>query len=118
MSRFSRTVMRGKQRRPSGDCEMPSWTMSAGGMRVMFSPSKTDVAGARRRQARDRAQRRRLAGAVGADQRDALALLDGQRDALERLDVAVVGVDVVDLEHRHQLTTASSRWRSASCLPR
>ena len=24
MSRFSRTVMRGKQRRPSGDCEMPS----------------------------------------------------------------------------------------------
>ena len=41
MSRFSRTVMREKQRRPSGDCEMPSFTMSAGGVRVMFSPSNT-----------------------------------------------------------------------------
>ena len=41
MSRFSRTVIRGKQRRPSGDCEMPSLTMSAGGVRVMFSPLKT-----------------------------------------------------------------------------
>ena len=80
--------------------------MSAGGVRVMFSPLKTMSPGARRRQARDRAQRRRLAGPVGADERDALALLDRQRDALQRLDVAVVRVDVVDLEHRHQSTTA------------
>jgi hypothetical protein len=40
MSRFSRTVMRAKQRRPSGACEMPSLTMSAVGVRVMFSPWK------------------------------------------------------------------------------
>ena len=33
-----------------------------------------------------------------------------ERDALERLDVAVVGVDVVDLEQRHRLTPA--------CFPR
>ena len=46
----------------------------------------------------DRAERRRLAGAVRADQRDDLALPDVDRDALERFDRAVVGVDVLELE--------------------
>ena len=40
MSRFSRTVMRGKHLRPSGDCEIPSWTMSCGAVRVISLPSK------------------------------------------------------------------------------
>ena len=60
-----------------------------------------DRAGARRREPGDRAQRRGLPGAVGADQRHALALFHGQRDALQRLDVAVEGVDVGELEQRH-----------------
>src|SRR3954453_1103842 len=48
----------------------------------------------------DGAKRGRLAGAVGADQRHDLALVPLQGDALHRLDAAVVGVDVVELEQR------------------
>jgi hypothetical protein len=46
----------------------------------------------------DRAQRRGLAGAVRTDERDDLAGLDAERDALERVDRPVVDVDVVELE--------------------
>src|SRR5712691_2652980 len=49
--------------------------------------------------AEDRPQRRRLAGAVGPDERDDLTGRDGQRDAAERPDVAVVRVDVRELKH-------------------
>ena len=94
--------MRWKQWRPSGDWEMPSCTMSCGGMRVMSCPSKRIAPVAGGLEPGDRAQRGGLAGAVRADERDELALLDLHRDALERLDVAVVGVDVVDLEQRHR----------------
>ena len=69
--------------------------------------------------ARDRPQRRRLARAVGADQRDDLARLDLQRDALERVDVAVVRVDVAQLERRHRLDGAAAvgldESRATSC---
>ena len=75
-SRFSRTVMRWKQRRPSGDCEMPSAHDLLRGQRGDLLAAEADRPLARRRQAGDRAQRRRLAGAVGADQRDDLALVD------------------------------------------
>ena len=95
--------MRWKILRPSGDCEIPRWTISCGGVSPISSPVEADRALARRRQPRDRAQRRRLAGAVRADQRDDLALLDLERDALERLDVPVEGVDVLELEQRHRL---------------
>src|SRR6266540_3230597 len=61
--------------------------------------TEADRPEARRVEARDRAQGRRLAGAVGADQRDDLAFVDLHRDALERLDRAVEGVDLVELEH-------------------
>jgi hypothetical protein len=47
----------------------------------------------------DRLQRRRLPGAVGADQGDDLPALHGQRQATQRADVAIVGVDVGQLEH-------------------
>src|SRR4051794_24811160 len=57
-----------------------------------------DPSGARRHDAGDRPQRRRLAGAVRADQRDDLTLVDLERDALERLDRAVEGVDVLHEE--------------------
>src|SRR5260370_40411357 len=49
----------------------------------------------------DRAERRGLAGAIGAYQRDDLVLLDRDRDALERFDVVVEDVDVVYFEERH-----------------
>ena len=38
------------------------------------------------------ADRRRLAGAIGAEQREEVALLDGQIDALERLDAVLVSL--------------------------
>jgi len=56
----------------------------------------------------DRTQRRGLAGAIRADQRDDLALLDGERHALERMDPTVVDVEIGDLEERHQLAASSS----------
>ena len=56
---------------------------------------------ARRRDARDRAQRGALARAVRADQRDDLALLDGDRDAFERVDIAIVGMNVIQFQKRH-----------------
>ena len=60
----------------------------------MSAPSNAIAPSRRPEQARDRAQRRRLAGAVGADQRDELARGDRQRHALQRADVAVPDVDV------------------------
>src|SRR5262249_43918780 len=68
------------------------------GHRLDLAPLEHDPPAARRDDARDRAQRRGLAGAVGADQRDDLALVDLDRDALERLDRAVVRVDLLDDE--------------------
>jgi hypothetical protein len=46
----------------------------------------------------DRAQRRRLAGAIRADQRHDLALAYVDRNALESLDRAVIRMDVLELE--------------------
>ena len=48
----------------------------------------------------DRPQRGRLAGAVRTEQRHDLAVVDVDRDPLERVDGAVVGVDVLELENR------------------
>ena len=66
---------------------------------------------------------RGLAGAVGAEQAGDAALAGGERDALQRLDLAVGGGDVVDLEHRADLSRspvpsrprapAGSAWTSA-----
>ena len=54
-------------------------------------------------EAGDRAQRRGLARAVAADEGDDLALLDGEGDSLEGVDLAVVRVDVLELEEAHGL---------------
>ena len=45
--------------------------------------------------------KRRLAGAVGADQRDDLALVDGERDLAHGLQEAVAHVEPVDGEQAH-----------------
>src|SRR5258708_5413592 len=56
------------------------------------------LADARRVDARNRAQRRRLARAIGANQRDDLAGLDAKRNALDGVDVAIKSVNVAQLE--------------------
>ncbi len=92
--------MRGKMRRPSGDWAIDSRAISWVGSWVMSRPGKGDRALARPRAAEDRHHQRRLAGAVGADQRDDLALVHVEIDAFERDDVAVIGLDAADAEER------------------
>src|SRR6266849_10772136 len=68
-------------------------------------PSReTDVAMPRIEETADRPQCRRLAGAVAADQRDDPLLLDGERNAFQRLDLVIEDMDIVDLEKRHRAT--------------
>ena len=62
-------------------------------------PQEGDAARLWLQEARDRAQRRRLAGAVRADERDDLAFIDFEADALERVDGAVVDVYIIDFQH-------------------
>ena len=95
--------MRGKMRRPSGDWAIAMRMISWVGSWVMSVPSKTIVPVAGPRLAADRHHQRRLAGAVGADQGDDLALVDLEVDAAERDDLAVVGADAADGEERARL---------------
>ncbi len=60
--------------------------------------------------ARDRAQRRGLAGAVGAEQRDDLPRLDRERDALHRRDGALIDhLELVDGEQGHRRAPVTGR---------
>jgi hypothetical protein len=59
-----------------------------------------DLARRRLEQAGHGLERRRLAGAVRADQRDEFALVDLEIDALDRLDAAIGDLQAVDREHR------------------
>ena len=77
---------------------MPRLTMAKAGFAPIALAVEHDVAPARMHQPGDAAQQRAFARAVGADHRHHLAGLDLQRDAEQRLEVAVVGVDAVDLE--------------------
>src|SRR5437879_10783190 len=65
-----------------------------------------------RQQARDRLQRARLAGAIGADQRDQLAGLHLQIDRLDGLDGAVADTQPRDPQ-RHRANAASCRGAAA-----
>ena len=53
-----------------------------------------------RQQAHRRGQQRGLAGAVGADHRDDLAVFEAERYAAHRVDLAVGHVQVADFQHR------------------
>src|SRR5690348_18290247 len=52
-------------------------------------------------EARDGVEQCGLAGAVETDDRDELALMDVDRDVLQRLRLAVEHADILDLEQRH-----------------
>ena len=66
-------------------------------------------------QSADDAQRRRLARAVGADQRDDLTLAHGQRKLVERAHAAVVGVNVLQFENRCPCFQDTPRSRDCRC---
>ena len=55
----------------------------------------------RRKDAGDRAQHRRLAGAVGTDQRNELALVDRERHAIQDACRSAMQRNVIEREHRH-----------------
>src|SRR3989454_5686901 len=59
-----------------------------------------DAAAAKRQQPGDRAQRRRLAGAVAADEGDHFARVHLQRDLAHGHEVAVPGLDAIEAEQR------------------
>ena len=67
--------------------------------------AKHDAAARRPVHAGDGADERGLAGAVGADDGDDRALVDLERDVVERLRVAVEHVEVLDVQHQ---STASA----------
>ena len=88
----------------------------------MSSPAKADRAAAGARAAEDGHHQRRFAGAVGADQRDDLAFLDRHVDAVQRADVAVIGLDALDAEQsssgRHHLPPRFAAVRRSRTLAR
>ena len=98
---FSFTVRPGNTRRPSGTCEMPIRTIASGPSPAIDLPSNrmSPEAGWR---AGDRAQRRRLAGAVGAEQGHHLPFVHAKRNAAQRFDFAVADNEIADFEQRHR----------------
>ena len=86
-----------------------SYTVGVGSMRVASSCAKycmttlwpsSALAAIRRFLAREHPHQRRLAGAVGPDQRDAIAALDVQVEVAEHDEVAVRLAHVLQLEDR------------------
>lgn len=63
---------------------------------------KADLAGSVADQAGHRAQQRRLAGTIGADHGDGLALLQPHVDAEQRLEIAIERLEAIGFEQRHQ----------------
>ena len=63
--------------------------------------AREDELAARFHRRRDRAQRRRLAGAVGAEDGDDLALVDGEVDSAQRLQRPVARGDAAQLKQGH-----------------
>jgi hypothetical protein len=101
----------------------PPQRLPAGGRRRLRqvadpqAPAAADLAGRRLHQPAHDPQQRRLALAVGTDQADAVARLQGEADALEHVALAVVVQDVPGRDERHRLGflhVAAARSRSAS----
>ena len=80
--------------------------------------AKGDAARARRLDAGDGADQARLAGAVGADDGDELALLRLERDAVQRLRVAVVQIEPFDRRIMRPLNLSSRIARQRKPGPR
>ena len=83
-----------------GTKPMPAVTSTSARWLVMSWPLSSDLAGADLHQAEQRLEQRRLAGAVGADDADQLALLAVEVGAVEDVDAGqVAGDQVVGPEH-------------------
>ena len=98
--RFSSTVSSAITPRPSGTCAMPRRTMSSTARRLDLAAVEADAPRARADEAGERAQQRRLAGPVRAQDRGDGARGDLERDPVERADRPVRRHQVLNLEHR------------------
>ncbi len=99
-SRFSRTVSSPNRRRFSSTTAM-RWSHQFVRRHLADVDAVLhDAAGAGAQQAADGAHQRGLAGAVGADDRDRLAVADRKRDVVQHGERAIAGRQRVDLEHR------------------
>ena len=85
-------------RRPSGACADAVLHELVGRRVADVATLEVDGSLARMEQAADRLEGRRLAGAVRPDQGDDLAPADLEADPLQGVDLAVVRVDVAELE--------------------
>ena len=99
-SRFSRTLSDGKTRRPWGTSPSPRSTT-----RFDIHPVTSrslNITCPRRGGVKPTMERikRGLAHAVAPHQADDLAGIDPERDALEHVAVAVVGVDLAHVQHQ------------------
>ena len=86
--------------RSCGTKPKPSRAIGVGRQPDDVAIAVADTAGPRLQISHDGEDRRGLAGAVAAEQADDLALPYRQRDAMQDVAVAVIGVDVLDLEHQ------------------
>ena len=99
-SRFSSTVMVGKSWRPSGTWAIPRPTIAADREPVEARAVQLDHAAADGEQPGDRPERRRLAGAVAADQRHRLSRAHLERHVGHRDEIAVGRLDPLKPEER------------------
>ena len=101
---------------------MPLRARALADTRREIAAVEQDAAGGRLDDAGDDAQRRRLAGAVGAEQRDHLARVDGEVHVPDHGGLVVARRQPFDLEHRaHEtapVSTRSSADTSAAAAPR
>ena len=75
----------------------------------MSMPRNTTRPAVRREDAVDEIEERRFAGAVGADEAEDLALVDGEAQTVHRLHAAEALAQAVDLEERGHSSTFRSR---------
>jgi hypothetical protein len=87
---------------------MPARAMRCDGQPAIASP-EADRPGARRQEAEDGADRRRLAHAVAAEQRHDLARADREVDPEEHLARAIGGLEPADVEQRAHAASSSPR---------
>ena len=119
ISRFSATLMEENNCRPSGTSAKPRAALAWARQPRHVLAFEHDLAAPRRDRARDRAQRRGLAGAVGADDGGELAAPGRERQAPQHLDLAVAGLEVLDCEQRLGLRMpAGCIGLAASGMPR
>jgi hypothetical protein len=95
ISRFSSTLSEGNSRRPSGTIATPRGHDRIRGALPMGLPSSEIMHRDHSQHTGDGPHERRLARAVGADDGDGLAFVQGDIDAEQRLEIAVVGGEIV-----------------------